>query len=485
MASRTDAVASWGERAAKLVLWVVGPSTILAAVLGGLGWLWSNPLYGALIGLAAFALTQLGLTLWAIRRSAARRGPFAEPQPEGVVPAALSQTDPEDVEQLRIERAEHQQLRGEVESLTGQKDKLQEEVNSRDADRDMYWGLLVDALKEGLELRESNPSKEDAQEWASYLHKLLEAAEGEWRVKPFRRPTPGYAYADLDATGEQAFMDYELSKLQELIQLVQSRQIIKFRSSFDPHEWKDWKSPPSTSPAATESHQIPEHMISERHIRYHETPIPLVDLLEVAGDNSVLRDFQFDHCILVGPGVINLQGPYPKPEHGEPQAALSVGPTDCRVEGSPDTALYQIGRDGKMPVGVIHLSGYTLKAVTFRGLGFAGTPEHLERLKDQLIFSEGNHTPASDSANKEHAQNRQERRQRIDEWRSVIHDFDTDRFAGTDTYSQMKPHLRPEVIKMLEAPRTFPVGNEARGDTAYRYTLLDEVARIEQEWGVI
>jgi hypothetical protein len=134
---------------------------------------------------------------------------------------------------------------------------------------------------------------------------------------------------------------------------------------------------------------IPEHMIAERHIRYHENPIRLVDLLEVTGEGGVLRDFQFDHCILEGPGIINIQGPFPKPEHDEPRAALSVGPADCRVEGSPDTTLYQIGRDGKMPVGVIHLPGYTLQAVTFRSLGFAGTPEHLAELQKRLKFSEG------------------------------------------------------------------------------------------------
>lgn len=85
VAGRTDAVASWGERAAKLLLWVVGPSTLTAVALGGLGWLWSNLLYGALIGLAAFALTQLGFTLWAIRRSASSKGPFAEPEPSSGV----------------------------------------------------------------------------------------------------------------------------------------------------------------------------------------------------------------------------------------------------------------------------------------------------------------------------------------------------------------------------------------------------------------
>lgn len=251
----------------------------------------------------------------------------------------------------------------------------------------MYWSLLVDALKEGLELRESNPSKEDAQEWASYLHKVLEAAEGEWRVKPFRRPTPGYAHADLDATGEQAFMDYQLSKLQDLIRHVESHQIIKFRSGFDPYEWKDWKSPPSTSL----SHQIPEHMISERHIRYHPIPIRLVDLLEVAGESGILRDFSFEHCVLEGPGIITLEGPFPESETtgSSSASALLVGPTHCRVEGSPGTAMYRITRAEKPPVGVIHLAGGRFEAVTFRDLGFAGTPEHLEWLKEHLIFSEG------------------------------------------------------------------------------------------------
>ena len=161
------------------------------------------------------------------------------------------------------EIAELQRLRGEVESLTGQKDRLQEEINSRDADREIYWGLLIAALKEGLELRESNPSREDAQQWASRLYKLLEDAEGEWRVKPFRRPTPGYAYADLDATGEQAFMDYQLSKLQDLVQLVHSRQIIKFRSSFDPHEWADWKSPPQVASETRDELQESERLSAE------------------------------------------------------------------------------------------------------------------------------------------------------------------------------------------------------------------------------
>ncbi len=244
------------------------------------------------------------------------------------------------------------------------------------------------------------------------------------------------------------------------------------------------------------SHGIPEDMVAQRHIRYHPSPIRLADLLEVAGEDGVLRDFTFEHCILEGPGIINLGGPFPKPETtgSGPRGSLTVGPMLCRVEGSPDTVLYEITPGGKIPIGVIHLAGYTIRNVTFRGLGFAGTPDELQRLKKHLTFSEGNAAPASSPTEElnrsvEEYQNlRDQRRKRIEEWRSAIrnHQFgDYPRFASTVAYSQMRPYLRPEVIEMLEAPRTFHVGNEARGDSAYRTALLDEVARIEKEWGLI
>jgi hypothetical protein len=76
----------------------------------------------------------------------------------------------------------------------------------------------------------------------------------------------------------------------------------------------------------------------------------------------------------------------------------------------------------------------------------------------------------------------------IEGWRSVIPDYDLDRqderqrFLKTDTYYQMKKYgLKPEVIEMFEADRTFHVGKEVHGGTAYKSTLLDEVARIEEE----
>jgi hypothetical protein len=104
------------------------------------------------------------------------------------------------------------------------------------------------------------------------------------------------------------------------------------------------------------SRGIPQRMVAERHIRYHETPIRLVDLLEIAGDNGVLRDFKFEHCILEGPGIINLEEPFPESESGKSGSGLTLYPTDCRVEGTADATLYQITRGETMPIGVVHLS---------------------------------------------------------------------------------------------------------------------------------
>ena len=49
----------------------------------------------------------------------------------------------------------------------------------------------------------------------------------------------------------------------------------------------------------------------------------------------------------------------------------------------------------------------------------------------------------------------------------------------------MRPHLRSEVREQLEKPRTGIVPNEARGDSAERYILSDEIARIEKKWGLV
>ncbi len=82
------------------------------------------------------------------------------------------------------------------------------------------------------------------------------------------------------------------------------------------------------------------------------------------------------------------------------------------------------------------------------------------------------------------------RRDQIAEWRGAVvaekYDFVDCRskFLSSEIYSSLRPHLLPEVIKKIEAPRTFYIGG-ARGDNVRQYTLLDEIARIERQWGLI
>ena len=74
----------------------------------------------------------------------------------------------------------------------------------------------------------------------------------------------------------------------------------------------------------------------------------------------------------------------------------------------------------------------------------------------------------------------------------MIHDYDLDRqderqrFLKTDTYHQMKKRgLKPEVVEMFEADRTFYVGKDVHGGSVYKHRLLDEVERIGEECGLI
>jgi hypothetical protein len=71
-------VVSVAERAGKVLWWVLGGPLVTGAVLGALGWLVQNPLYGVVIGLAAWAIAQVGFTVWAIRKLVIRGEPLVK-----------------------------------------------------------------------------------------------------------------------------------------------------------------------------------------------------------------------------------------------------------------------------------------------------------------------------------------------------------------------------------------------------------------------
>jgi hypothetical protein len=77
------------------------------------------------------------------------------------------------------------------------------------------------------------------------------------------------------------------------------------------------------------------------------------------------------------------------------------------------------------------------------------------------------------------------RREYIKTWRNDVAEFawETADFRLTATYSAMKPHLRAEVIDSLQTGR--PLDTEDRGIVWHKEMVLDEIARIEKEWGLV
>lgn len=79
------------------------------------------------------------------------------------------------------------------------------------------------------------------------------------------------------------------------------------------------------------------------------------------------------------------------------------------------------------------------------------------------------------------------RADRIRYWRQAIEAFDfaNERFGDAVWYSEVRPHLKPSIVKKIEAPRTFIVPSEGRGEFAIKHILLDEISRLEINWGLI
>lgn len=68
-AAKNESLVSWGERVGQFLWWVLGGPALFGIFLGGLAWISQNLLYGALFGLTAWVLTQIGFTVWGFRRA--------------------------------------------------------------------------------------------------------------------------------------------------------------------------------------------------------------------------------------------------------------------------------------------------------------------------------------------------------------------------------------------------------------------------------
>jgi hypothetical protein len=108
-------------------------------------------------------------------------------------------------------------------------------------------------------LRESEPSKEDAQEWGDHVGHLLEAALGDdYWVGRVLKDDPDFRSAIFDSSTEQQWMESRLNRLQDLSRWVEALDSIPFRSGFDPHKWADWKSPPQGASASPDDLRVLE-----------------------------------------------------------------------------------------------------------------------------------------------------------------------------------------------------------------------------------
>jgi len=162
------------------VLWIIGPSALLTLGLAVLSWLTTYSfLYTALVGLAAFALAQLGLMFWAIRKSAAKRGPFADPGGAAPQPASLGDAPQRE--------ANWKALRFSIPSAEDTQDRLMllAAKNEQSASPDPAIELLADSERARAQLR---TERDEAREEVDALKKELDKAR---QASTSRESLPG------------------------------------------------------------------------------------------------------------------------------------------------------------------------------------------------------------------------------------------------------------------------------------------------------
>lgn len=69
-------------------------------------------------------------------------------------------------------------------------------------------------------------------------------------------------------------------------------------------------------------------------------------------------------------------------------------------------------------------------------------------------------------------------------WRQFIgsNEFNQAAFRETTTYKTLRPHLSRELIEMIEDDRVY---TSFTGGDPIRSGLLDQITRIERDWGLV
>ena len=307
------------------VLFVLYPISLVLSALGNadliaknIGWIqyafnqwWGYPL-AMLVGFV--------LLLYAGYKQQSKQQPQVEveapdtPETEESSSPATPPTDTEVVERLKRQLAEAVQKR---DSLKTENEGLQQRLDRWNGDRLRFKELLTDAWVEGSNLRESKPSEQDARNWGDQLKTLLDRAVGDEQVNRILRDEPDFRSSIFGSTTEQKWLESRLNRLHTFMDQVKGRDAIPFRSGFDPHEWKDWKSPPPTTEQARierrkELKTALAHAANEGEILHHDEPTEervndwafrVAAMISVALDPGAVHLFYNDFDVSVNPAA--------------------------------------------------------------------------------------------------------------------------------------------------------------------------------------
>lgn len=236
-----DVTLSLGDMALR----IIGASTVLSGVAGGITWLFAYPYAALVVGLVVWIVVAIAILLGqSMRQANAVTEGATTTQSEGVSSQpASSDTDSRQAEELKrlaaaLEEVEQKaaQLQGQVERLTVNNDKLRQKLIRYDGDRAKFKNLLVAAYEEGQKVRKGNPSQRDAEEWKERVGGLLEAAVGDWLVERVLGDDPTFRSARF-GTPEQTWMDSRLDRLIDYAKSLETQETVQFRSGFDSHDY--------------------------------------------------------------------------------------------------------------------------------------------------------------------------------------------------------------------------------------------------------
>lgn len=95
----------------------------------------------------------------------------------------------------------------------------------------------------------------------------------------------------------------------------------------------------------------------------------VIRIAELAGEQGVLEGFVFEGCDLKGPAVVVPQG---------------SNFANTNLVGDPNALLWEIPPERTEVIGAILLRNCTFEGCTFINVGFAGPPEFIEQVRQNL-----------------------------------------------------------------------------------------------------